>query len=94
MNIYLLKYIVAKQNLYHMKELFTCKNVAYARSMCASNVRAFNYHTGLLKVITCNLRGLSYRGKLGVIIFNGRSILYLRVLQWFSRTHTFLKVSM
>ena len=61
--------------------------------MSASNARAFKYHTGLLKVITCNLRGSPYRRNLGVMIFNGRSIWYLRVLQIFSHTHTFLKVS-
>ena len=44
------------------------------RSMSASNARAFKYHTGLLKVITCNLRGLPYRMNLGVMIFNDRSI--------------------
>ena len=49
--------------------------------MYASNARAFKfkYHTGLLKVITCCLRGLSYRRNLGVIIFNDRSSIYMSV---------------
>ena len=42
--------------------------------MSVSNARAFKYHTGLLKEITCNLSGSPCRMNLGVIIFNGRTV--------------------
>ena len=56
------------------KSSLRARTCTYARSMSASNARAFKYHTGLLKEITCNLRGLPYRRNLGVIRFNGRII--------------------
>ena len=71
MNIYLLKYIIAKQNVYHMKELSALKNV----HICAQHVyfkRArFQVSYRFIRVIICNLRGSPYRRNLGVIIFNG-----------------------
>ena len=74
MNIHLLKYIVAKQNLYHMKELSARKNV-HIRAQHVSLKRArFQVSYRFIKVITCNLRGSPYRRNLGVIIFNGRNI--------------------
>ena len=74
MNIYLLKYIVAKQNVYHMKELSARKNVHIcAQHVCFKRAR-FQVSYRFIRVITCNLRGSPYRMNLGVIIFNGRHI--------------------
>ena len=75
MSIYLLEYIVAKQNVYHMKELFARKNV----HICAQHVyfkraRFQVSYRFILKEISCNLRNSPYRRKLAVKIFNGRII--------------------
>ena len=48
------------------KSSLRARTCTYARSMSASNARVFKYHTGLLKVITCNLRGSPYCRNLGV----------------------------
>ena len=73
-NIYLLKYIVAKQNLYHMKELSALKNVHICvQHICFKRAR-FQVSYKFIRVITCNLRGSPYDRNLRVIIFNGRDI--------------------
>ena len=68
MIIYLIKYIVAKQNVYHMKELSSRKNVHIcAQHVCFKRAR-FQVSYRFIRLITCNLRGSPYRRNLGVII--------------------------
>ena len=63
-SIYLLKYIVAKQNLYHMKEFSVRKNVHIcAYHVCFKRAR-FQVSYRFIRVITCNLRGSPYRRNL------------------------------
>ena len=70
MNIYLLKYLVAEQNLCLTKELFARKNVHIcAQHVCFKRAR-FQVSYRFIRVITCNLHGLPYRLNIGVIIFN------------------------
>ena len=74
MIIYLLKFIVGKQNVYHMKEFSARKNVYIcAQHVCFKRAR-FQVSYRFIRVITCNLRGSPYRRNLGVKIFNGRNI--------------------
>ena len=74
MNIYLHKYIVAKQNVYHIKELFVRKNVHICvQHVCFKRAR-FQVSYRFTKSSYLDSRGLPYRRNLGVIIFNGRSI--------------------